>query len=380
LPLRQTLKVSKEDHDVLSGSHRLPAALLVAAIATGLLAVPVAAQQPSVTVNGQPMALSPGALVRQGRVFVPLRGIFERLGAGVVYSAGTINATKGSTTVQLRIGSTQAIINGQPQVLDVAPFIIGATTYVPLRFIAQSLGATVNWDQATFVAAIVLQPPAVAPPPPRPVPPPVRPPPRPVPVPPPTEVRLHAQQPPPGSETRDRFVVISAEFSRPVDPGSVRVWLDGINRTNASSISSNRFSLRPPVQLDFGGHTVRVSGRAPGNVVFDRNWSFTVRRGGQVQIPLTIAAPPAGSTVGRTFDLSGTTIANGRVRVTAGSSPSSFGLFNGNTTAGRRGNFTLSVQVPRALPGQQNITLQITVTDPVSGQSTETTLRLRLGR
>lgn len=359
---------------MLSRSHRSPAALLIAALAIGLLSLPVAAQEVSVTVNGQPLALSPGAIVREGRVFVPLRGIFERLGAGVVYNAGTINATKGSTTVQLRIGSTQAVINGQPQVLDVAPFIVGATTYVPLRFIAQSLGAQVNWDQATRGVAIISSTPVVVAPPPARPPQPVRPP---MPVPPPTEVRLHAQQPPPGSETRDRFIVISAEFSRPVDPGSVRIWLDGINRTNQSAVASNRFSFRPPAPLDFGGHTVRVTGRAPGNVGFDRNWSFTVRRGGSVQIPLTITEPAGGSSVGRSFTVAGNTVSNGRVRVTVGAAPSSTGLFNGNTNAGQRGNFSIAI-VPRPMPGLQSIIVQITVTDPVSGQTAQTQLRLRM--
>ncbi|MFZ1017106.1 MAG: copper amine oxidase N-terminal domain-containing protein, partial [Candidatus Cybelea sp.] len=127
--------------------------LLAALFAGGPTAV--VAQTVTVTVNGQAMYLNPGPIERSGRVFVPLRGIFERLGAAVVYASGTINATKGSTTVSLQIGSTQATINGQAQILDVAPFIVGASTYVPLRFVAQSLGANVGYDGSTRVVAIV---------------------------------------------------------------------------------------------------------------------------------------------------------------------------------------------------------------------------------
>ena len=134
--------------------YRLLAAAFVAAFIVASSPAPALAQQVTVTVNGQPLSLNPGPIERAGRVFVPLRGIFERLGAGVVYSAGTINATKGSTTVSLHIGSTQATVNGQMQYLDVAPFIVGATTYVPLRFIAQSLGANVGYDNSTRVVAI----------------------------------------------------------------------------------------------------------------------------------------------------------------------------------------------------------------------------------
>ncbi|MBV8066762.1 MAG: copper amine oxidase N-terminal domain-containing protein, partial [Candidatus Eremiobacteraeota bacterium] len=164
------------------------------ALAVVSLAAPAFAQQVTVTVNGQPLYLNPGPIERAGRVFVPLRSIFERLGAGVVYASGTINATKDRTTVSLQIGSTQATVNGQPQILDVAPFIVGATTYVPLRFIAQSLGANVNYNDSTRVVAISMA---------HPMPPPMPPPRPPAPPPPPNvpPVQLTSQHPPPGSET-----------------------------------------------------------------------------------------------------------------------------------------------------------------------------------
>ena len=344
------------------------AALLVAS-----LPQIVSAQSISVTVNGQPLSLSPGPILRSGRVFVPLRGVFERLGASVVYSAGEINATKAPTTVSLRIGSTQATINNQPQTLDVAPFIIGATTYVPLRFIAQSLGAQVGWDNATSTVSIVTaRPVAVVPP--RPVPPPV--PPRP--VPPPPVVRLGAQQPPPGVSIGDRFAVISAQFTQGVNPGSVRVWLDGNNITARSGVSSTGFSYRPPASLDFGTRTVRVAGRGPGGVPFDHSWSFTIIRSGPGPVMrLSISEPVANGVVGRNFTITGNTVANGRVRVTAGAAPSVTGQFNGNTTAGARGNFNITVALA-TLRGPQPVSVRIVATDPVTSQSTETTLQLRL--
>ncbi|MGA9945341.1 MAG: copper amine oxidase N-terminal domain-containing protein [Candidatus Cybelea sp.] len=357
-------------------SRRPPAILTIVALAVGIFSVPAAAQQISITVNGQPLALSPGPIEQQGRVFVPMRGIFERFGAGVVYSAGTINATKGSTTIQLRIGSTQATINGQPQTLDVAPFIVGATTYVPLRFIAQSLGAQVGYDNATRVVSIAMPGQAGGPPPVRPPPlirppPPVRPPPLVGP-----EVRLRNQQPPPGSETRDRFIVISAQFSRNVDAGSVRVLIDGANRTNQSGVSSTGFSFRPPAPFDFGGHTARVTGRAPGGVTFDRSWSFSVRR--QVQIPLTVRQPVSNATVSTSFTVSGSTVANGRIRVAVGAAPSTTGLFSGTTNAGPGGNFSLVVRLTRTMPGMRSLALAVTATDPVSLQTAQTTVRVRL--
>ena len=79
-------------------------------------------------------------------MFVPLRSIFESLGAGVAYDNGTINATLGDKTVQVKIGSNQAFVSGQQQFLDAPPYIVGATTMVPLRFVSEALGASVNYD------------------------------------------------------------------------------------------------------------------------------------------------------------------------------------------------------------------------------------------
>jgi hypothetical protein len=363
--------LDEEDRVVMVTSFRPSAALLGAVFAAATLAVPATAQQVTVTVNGQPLYLNPGPIERAGRVFVPLRGIFERLGAGVVYAAGTINATKGSTTVSLHIGSTQATVNGQVQYLDVAPFIVGATTYVPLRFIAQSLGANVGYDASTRVVAInIAQPmPPVAPPrPPRP------------PAPPPAAVvRLRAQQPAPNTETTDRFTVISAEFSQRVAAGSVRVWLDGANRTLQSGVSPTGFSYKPPAPLDYGSHSVRVAGQARDGATFDRSWSFTVARGAPQPLRLTIYEPVDNAPVGRNFTVAGNTIANARVRVTAGASPSATGEFSGTTTAGPKGNFRIAVRLKTML-GQQTVTVRVVATDPISLRSTETMMRLRLNQ
>ena len=112
------------------------------------------AQDVGVQINGQTVGINPPPILRAGRVFVPLRGVFEQLGATVVYSSGEINATGNGSDISLHIGSTQASINGQAQTLDVAPFIIGASTYVPLRFVSQALGAGVEWDEADRVVQI----------------------------------------------------------------------------------------------------------------------------------------------------------------------------------------------------------------------------------
>ncbi|HEY1655173.1 MAG TPA: copper amine oxidase N-terminal domain-containing protein [Candidatus Tumulicola sp.] len=281
---------------------RAVAAATVFALAVAIFPAVASAQTVTVKVGGQPMYLSPGPIERAGRVFVPLRGIFERLGSTVVYQAGTINATKGRTTVSLRIGSTQAIVDGQQQLLDVAPFIVGATTYVPLRFVAQSFGATVGYDANTRVVAIRPSgggggnyPPPAPYPPPRPNPPPYPPPGNPV--------QLRAQQPGPGASTSDRFVTISAEYTRQVRAGTVRVRLDGNDVTSRCNLSSYSFSYKPPAPLYVGTHTVRVSGADVNNLSFERTWSFYTTNGNPPPSALELRAqkPAPGTSLADRF-------------------------------------------------------------------------------
>src|ERR1700727_2743703 len=105
-------------------SRALGSAIAAVALCTSLA---LAQSDVSVTLNGTPLNLNPAPQERAGRVFVPLRGVFEQLGASVVYQNGTINAQgRGNRSVSLHIGSTQAMVDGQSQALDVAPVIVGA--------------------------------------------------------------------------------------------------------------------------------------------------------------------------------------------------------------------------------------------------------------
>jgi hypothetical protein len=133
-------------------------ALAAAALLIGSLAIPLGAgaqtSDVGITINGATINLEPAPIVQDGRVFVPLRGVFENLGASVVYDAGTITATGNGRDIELHIGSTDATVNGQAQTIDVAPFIVGASTFVPLRFVSEALGANVNWDENNRIVAI----------------------------------------------------------------------------------------------------------------------------------------------------------------------------------------------------------------------------------
>ncbi len=109
------------------------------------------AQNITVNVDGQPMQFtgtSPKMI--DGRVLVPLRGVFEELGASVQWnpSSRTIHATRNGQDVMLSIGNRNASVDGKSVYLDVPAMIIGNSTMVPIRFVSEALGADVNWMAA----------------------------------------------------------------------------------------------------------------------------------------------------------------------------------------------------------------------------------------
>ncbi|MBM3450926.1 MAG: copper amine oxidase N-terminal domain-containing protein [Armatimonadetes bacterium] len=115
------------------------------------------AQEPiRVLVDGDPVSFDVVPLERQGRVLVPLRGVFERLGACVEYDAGlrTIVAVRGQTIVQLGLGRCEVTIDGRPSTLDVPAVSVGGRTMVPLRPVSEALGASVQWEADTRTVSI----------------------------------------------------------------------------------------------------------------------------------------------------------------------------------------------------------------------------------
>lgn len=91
-----------------------------------------------------------------GRLLVPLRGVLEKLGAYVDWDAATqtVLANREGTRIEIPIGSRYATVNGERMHVDVAPITISGITMVPLRFLSETLGARVNWEERTNTARI----------------------------------------------------------------------------------------------------------------------------------------------------------------------------------------------------------------------------------
>jgi len=90
-------------------------------------------------------------VIENGRTLVPLRAIFEKIGATVEWDGNTqtVKATKGDTSISLTINNTTAYKNGQPITLDVPAKILNGRTLVPVRFVADCFGVDVQWVQET---------------------------------------------------------------------------------------------------------------------------------------------------------------------------------------------------------------------------------------
>lgn len=112
----------------------------------------------TVNVNGNPLSFSVPPRHVNGRTMVPLRSIFEALGALVSWDPTTrmISVTRGDTDVHLSIGDREAYVNGQTVKLDTPAMIINGTTMIPLRFVSEALGANVQWTEATQNVSITI--------------------------------------------------------------------------------------------------------------------------------------------------------------------------------------------------------------------------------
>ncbi|MBQ2926688.1 MAG: copper amine oxidase N-terminal domain-containing protein [Ruminiclostridium sp.] len=90
------------------------------------------------------------------RTMVPLRSIFEAMGADVNWDNDTRTARgeRNGTTVSIAIGSNVLYVNGRAVGLDSPACIINNRTMVPVRAIAEAFQATVDWDNPSRTVII----------------------------------------------------------------------------------------------------------------------------------------------------------------------------------------------------------------------------------
>ena len=111
---------------------------------------------PQMTVNGATSYIDAPPVIKNGRTLIPVRAAVEALGGTVLWnsSAREVSLSRGENTIVLKIDSTEAYFNSVAYSLDSAPEIISGRTMLPIRFIAESFGFSVSWDNACKTVTI----------------------------------------------------------------------------------------------------------------------------------------------------------------------------------------------------------------------------------
>ena len=108
------------------------------------------------TLNGETKTMDVAPIIRNSRTMLPVRYVAEALGASIDWNGATSTATltTADTVIVITVGATTATVNGESVTLDSPAFIESSRTYMPVRFVAEALGGSVAWDGATSTATI----------------------------------------------------------------------------------------------------------------------------------------------------------------------------------------------------------------------------------
>jgi hypothetical protein len=112
------------------------------------------------SVGSETVEIESPPVIEKGFTLVPLRFIAEAFGATLDYNSAlqVINISYKGLSIQLQVGSTIAFVDNVRKELNAPPKIINGRTLVPIRFISETFGATVDWDGTTKTITITYKP------------------------------------------------------------------------------------------------------------------------------------------------------------------------------------------------------------------------------
>lgn len=101
----------------------------------------------TLTRNGAPVELRNEPLRQGGSVLLPLREIGALLGIRTTWipEGKRIVMNSAEAHIQMQLGSVEAVVNDGPYTMPAMPDNRDGVVYVPVRFVSEALGATVNW-------------------------------------------------------------------------------------------------------------------------------------------------------------------------------------------------------------------------------------------
>lgn len=115
---------------------------------------------PQATLFGKTVTNDVAPVIKNDRTMLPARFVAEGLGATVEWdetAPGIVTITKGEIKIVIRIGEETAVVNGKEVKLDSPAFIENDRTYTPVRFVAENLGAKVEWQEGSNEVVIIAQ-------------------------------------------------------------------------------------------------------------------------------------------------------------------------------------------------------------------------------
>ena len=134
---------------------------LISALTLALaMAAPAMAKTPEVYIDGEKLTFDVDPFIENDRTLVPLRGIFEKLGAIVSWDQDTTTVFairdrgEAQDSIVLQIDNPVAFVNSVATTLDVPAKVVQDRTFVPLRFVGEALNADVAWNQEEFKVVI----------------------------------------------------------------------------------------------------------------------------------------------------------------------------------------------------------------------------------
>lgn len=135
---------------------KILSALLTAVMAFGGVFAVNAENDIKVLLDGSELTFDVPPQIIDGRTLVPLRVIFEAMGAAVDWDTDTrtVTAVNDDTTVKMTVDYKKMYVGTEEITLDVPPQIIDERTLVPARAVAESFGAEVEWDGDNKIVTI----------------------------------------------------------------------------------------------------------------------------------------------------------------------------------------------------------------------------------
>ncbi|MFF2797859.1 copper amine oxidase N-terminal domain-containing protein [Lysinibacillus xylanilyticus] len=114
-----------------------------------LFSLPAYAAHNTIKIDGVVVTTDAAPETKNNRTMVPLRVISENLGATVNWQDSKVTLTNNKMQITLQPNSNTVIKNGKTELLDVKPYLKNNRLFVPIRFIAETFGCQVNYQNST---------------------------------------------------------------------------------------------------------------------------------------------------------------------------------------------------------------------------------------